>query len=190
MTEPVAPIDWARHYAAQREQQPEPVCKFEQGCHLVAPCNPGCGAPRPTAEQPARYTVDTITSDSRRTSMRNLLDRADRGVLAASEAALLRQQIHEELSIAAQARVNLDEVRAERDANERRAEAYGQAWKAAEQRAKQAEATIARVRALADRLDLLACAALGTPVSSVDKATAATANLIRAALDEPKETRP
>ncbi|MFJ3173774.1 hypothetical protein ACIPJK_23745 [Streptomyces roseus] len=61
---PVAPIDWARHYAAQREQQPEPVCKSEQGCHLVVPCNPGCGAPRPAAEQPARHTVDTITSDA------------------------------------------------------------------------------------------------------------------------------
>ncbi|MER6778439.1 MULTISPECIES: hypothetical protein [unclassified Streptomyces] len=64
MTEPVAPIDWARHYAAQREQQPEPVCKSEQGCHLVAPCNPGCGAHHPAADQPARHTVDTITPEA------------------------------------------------------------------------------------------------------------------------------
>lgn len=41
--------------------QPQPVCKFEQGCHLVVPCEPGCGAARPVPEQTGRHTADTIT---------------------------------------------------------------------------------------------------------------------------------
>jgi hypothetical protein len=72
--------------------------------------------------------------------MRHLLDRADRGVLTTSEATLLRQQIHEELSIAAQARVDLDEMRAERDTHQRRAEAYGEAWQAAQRATERAAA--------------------------------------------------
>ncbi|MEU9865508.1 hypothetical protein AB0D99_32030 [Streptomyces sp. NPDC047971] len=40
----------------------------------------------------------------------------------------------------------LDQLYAERDANERRAEAYGQAWQTTEQRAKQAEAELAALK--------------------------------------------
>ncbi|AZM91453.1 hypothetical protein [Streptomyces sp. W1SF4] len=43
--------------------QPEPICKFEQGCHRVAPCAPGCGAPLPAEPQPSRHTADTITDN-------------------------------------------------------------------------------------------------------------------------------
>ncbi|MBE4790267.1 ParB N-terminal domain-containing protein [Streptomyces caniscabiei] len=41
--------------AADRAAPAEPVCKFEEGCHRVVPCEPGCGVPWPatnwTAEE-------------------------------------------------------------------------------------------------------------------------------------------
>lgn len=47
----------------------------------------------------------------------------------------------------------LDELYAKHDANERRALAYGMAWKAVEERAKQAEAAVARVRNVLHRIE-------------------------------------
>ncbi|MFB6809439.1 hypothetical protein [Streptomyces sp. NPDC056387] len=77
----------------------------------------------------------------------------------------------------------LDDLYAERDANERRAKAYGQSWlaaqtrlKQAEQRAEQSAAAIARVRA--------AIASADWPHAQI------YARAIRAALDEPKEPTP
>lgn len=69
VTESVAPIDWARHYAAQREQQasehcgstePKPLHSSHQFMRggIVYRCPGGA------TEQPARHTVDTITSDA------------------------------------------------------------------------------------------------------------------------------
>lgn len=52
------------------------------------------------------------------------------------------------------------------------------------------QAANARVRALAEHLDMIASSAFGTPVSGVDRAIQSTANLIREALDEPREPRP
>ncbi|QTU45616.1 DUF1674 domain-containing protein [Streptomyces scabiei] len=40
---------------------PGPVCKFEQGCHRVEPCEPGCGAPAAVSvPPPATQAVDRV----------------------------------------------------------------------------------------------------------------------------------
>ncbi|SOD80065.1 hypothetical protein SAMN06272781_6850 [Streptomyces sp. 1222.2] len=35
------------------DQAAEPVCKFDEGCHRVVPCDPGCGTPWPVADRAA-----------------------------------------------------------------------------------------------------------------------------------------
>jgi hypothetical protein len=75
----------------------------------------------------------------------------------------------------------LDQLYAERDANERRALAYGQAWLAAEQRAEQAETAIARVRKLAADMRTWA-----SPRGLANH----YADSVETALDESKEPRP
>jgi len=58
-------------------EQVEPVCKSEQGCHRVAPCDPGCGTRDLLAEARAanRGAADQ-TGPSRRAGLRDQLRRA------------------------------------------------------------------------------------------------------------------
>ncbi|MFD5509140.1 hypothetical protein ACFWIB_15365 [Streptomyces sp. NPDC127051] len=58
MTEPRGPIDWANHYAAQREQRPS--CLHPTGYLTECPCPPFCPCCT-TITAPVRHTAATIT---------------------------------------------------------------------------------------------------------------------------------
>ncbi|WP_171111251.1 MULTISPECIES: hypothetical protein [unclassified Streptomyces] len=116
-----------------------------------------------------RHTVDTITSDQ----LDALQLRAARMEHATKQAAELAVRLEDAEATAEQHARNTETVARER-------ETYRQAWKEAqrmrakaEQRTKQAEAAIARVRKLASRWAVL-------------RAYGGAATELRAALDEPK----
>lgn len=178
MTEPSGPIGAALRAQTEREQ-------------------------RATA-QPVRHTADTINDDEldalyreqeRRQAeiayLRRLgQDLQTNATKVIEEQALARHEAEQraEQAEAALEQAELDAEQQERHfrtlSNER--ESYRQGWKYEQKRRATAEAAIARVRAFADRLDMLASASFGTPVSGVDKAVHHTADLIRAALDGPQ----
>lgn len=184
MTEPVAPIDWARHYAAQREQHTgrfactgpctRGVCGASAGpkaCGTCCECRLTCDGPEPATVPPVRHTADTITDND----LDQLYARVD-----FYEAAAARMRDRAEVATVRQTRA---EQRAEQ------AEADRDRWQAgletAEVQLEHHRRTLDRVRAECDRIE----AAVRDNPTSPDLTGGYLACLrhIRAALDDPKE---
>ncbi|MEU4947691.1 hypothetical protein [Streptomyces lavendulae] len=178
---PPGPIGAAHRAADEREaaaKQPEPICKFTQGCHRVVSCDPGCGAARSAAEHPGRHTADTITSDAL-DALYEMLDAAQETELARQLATADKAFMSAHLRAA---RLGSALARAQRAHASTILQARRQAA-----RADQAEAALARVRALHFNQynACLECAGPGGYGDSPDW----PCNTIRA-LDEPQEPTP
>lgn len=136
------------------------VCGASTGsepCETCCECRLTCDGPEPAAAQPVRHTADTITDDdldqlyAQLRRARRAADHYFHTGLKAVGQAQLRAHDAEERAEQAEAKrdkactafnakvIQLEQLHANRDANECRALAYGQAWQTAEQRAAQAE---------------------------------------------------
>ena len=84
--EPVRPDRWADEpmpetaaggvVSAAPDQPDAPVCKFDEGCHRVVPCDPGCGATTPPADRAAvlLWAADQIDAETRQLKADGVLE--------------------------------------------------------------------------------------------------------------------
>lgn len=73
----------------------EPVCKFEEGCHRVVSCDPGCGATRATAPVDYRLVLSLALGLGTSAPWDVIQDRVRELHTAANGSALRERPCHE-----------------------------------------------------------------------------------------------
>ncbi|MEU7066925.1 hypothetical protein [Streptomyces sp. NPDC046161] len=184
--------NWAHAFMAAGER-PEPVCKFEQGCHRVVPCDPGCGAARPAAEQPhptdcrcacdgcRHHNASTVPSprDEYKAALRKALVDYSEGDYDPGTGSDYGDQVSVVLAVRD---LELEQAHASRERWRQDVRELAGQIKAAGQRVEEAEAALTRVRAVIEELD-------NTPAHGGEAdGHWGAAERIRAALNSPEST--